>query len=111
MRLLAAWPQDEEKDTFPQEIRPVEMTKGETSMMAAKDLTIRRRIHTAYRLRFSLSFLDIGRPPPIEHDDAEQLVSIVRKPAAVLFPQPLNDVPAQHARSPSYSHALTETPS
>jgi len=35
MRLLAAWPQDEEKDTLPQEIRPVEMTKGETSMMAA----------------------------------------------------------------------------
>ena len=65
-------------------------------------------IRTAYR---PLSMLDIGRPPPIKHDDAEQLVGIIRKPAAVLFPQPLNDVPAQHPRSPSYSHAVAETPS
>ena len=65
-------------------------------------------IRTAYR---PLSMLDIGRPPPIKHDDAEQLVGIVRNAAAVLFPQLLNGIPAQHARSPSYSHAVTETPS
>ena len=65
------------------EIRPIEMTKGE---MAANDFAIRPRILLPTDPALALSILDVGRPPPIEHDDAEQLVGIIRKPAAVLFP-------------------------